>query len=124
MGLIKALAKGTVTITVKVYGNRELDMSFSLNVYTNDNIEGSYETNSYVTIGSTIKLLAEYTNVDETKTAVAWKSLNPNIATVNNGTVTGTAEGVATIRAYLINDENTYFDFVVTVYQIVGTPFT
>ena len=114
-GLITALNNGSVTITIKSLSPSGVTDDIYIDVTSPAHFDASYETNSYVTIGSTIKLLAEYTNVDETKTAVAWKSLNPNIATVNNGTVTGIAEGVATIRAYLINDENTYFDFVVTV---------
>ena len=45
-------------------------MSFSLNVYTNDNIEGSYETNSYLGVGEIIKLNAKVNNKDNTTSGV------------------------------------------------------
>ena len=115
-GLIKALAKGTVTITVKVYGNRELDMSFSLNVYTNDNIEGSYETNSYLGVGETIKLNAKVNNKDNTTSGVKWTSLNTDIATVDaNGVVTAVKPGLAVICATSEKNDAIKLEFGVTV---------
>ena len=58
-GLITGVSNGTVTITVKVYGNRALDFTFEINVYVNDFIDGSYESASYVETGKEVKLLAE-----------------------------------------------------------------
>lgn len=114
-GLITALSNGTVTIKIRSLSPSGVTDEVTITVSTPAHFDVSYETNSYVNIGSSIKLLAEYIDVENTSLEISWSSLNENIASVNDGVVTGLSEGVATIRAYLTNDENTYFDFVVTV---------
>ena len=115
-GLITAHANGTVTITVKVYGNRKLDVVFDIVVYTPDYIDGAYKTNSYVGVNEVIELNADIVRKDGSGESVAWKSLNPEIATVDiDGNVRGVAKGLATIVAYDPSNPELQLEFVVTV---------
>ena len=115
-GLITALANGKTTITMKVYGNRDLDVVFELEVYTNDYIDGSYETDSYVVIDETTKLNAEVVRKDGTTAKVSWKSLTPEIATVDeNGVVTALNAGTAKIVAEDPNNSSLKLEFVIIV---------
>ena len=115
-GLITPLENGTVTITIKSLSPSGVTDSVTIKVSSPDHFDISYETNSYLSIGESVKLNAEYVKRDESNSNISWKSLNPEIATVDNdGNVLGISEGLATIRAYLSDDENTYVDFVVTI---------
>lgn len=117
-GLITALANGTTTITIRVYGNRALDVKFDLLVFTNDYIDGSYETESYVLVDESIKLNAIVNHKDGTQSAVKWTSLTPEIATVDeNGLVTAINSGVAKIVAVDPTNEELKLEFVVMVYE-------
>ena len=80
-----------------------------------DTIIGSFETNSWVSAGNTIKLNAKYlSNYNGTMT---WKSETPSIATVDqNGVVTGVSEGLATITVCDSQFTNIDFTFYVTVF--------
>lgn len=115
-GLITPLENGVVTITIKSLSPSGVTDSVTIKVSSPDYFDISYETNSYTKIGESIKLNAEYIKRDETKVAISWKSLNTEIASVDSdGNVQGLKEGVVTIRAYLLDDETKYIDFVVTV---------
>ncbi len=115
-GLITALANGKTTITMKVYGNRELDVVFELTVFTNEYIDGSYEDESYVVIDETVKLNAEVVRKDGTTANVNWKSLTPDLATVDeNGLVTALNAGTAKIVAEDPNNSNLKLEFVVII---------
>ena len=115
-GLITALTTGTTTITVRIYGNRALDIKFDVEVYVEDNVNGSYETESYVVEGETIKLNAVIEKTDGTEKAVKWSSLNPEIATVDqNGNVTAVKAGLATIVAEDPDNAELKLEFIVTV---------
>lgn len=115
-GLITPLENGTVTITITSLSPSKVADTVTIVISSPDHFDISYETTSYTKIGESIKLNAEYIKRDESKPALSWKSLNPEIATVDDsGNVKGVAEGVATIRAYVSDDENAYVDFVVTV---------
>lgn len=82
-----------------------------------EHIIGSFETNSWVAKGKTIKLLAEYLNDDPNK-AISWESQNQNIAKVDqNGVVTGVSEGLATIVVSDASDPDISFTFYVTVFN-------
>ena len=52
-----------------------------------------------VPVGRTAAIKANITPANATNKNVTWTSLNPNVATVNNGSVTGIAEGTAVIVA-------------------------
>ena len=115
-GLITALANGKATITMKVYGNRALDVVFEVEVYSPDYIDGGYETESYVKIGDSIMLNADVVSKTGQISDVIWSSLNEEIATVDgDGRVTGIAKGLATIVATNPNDPTMTLEFVVTV---------
>ena len=115
-GLITALANGKTTITVKIYGNRELDVVFDLTVFTNEYIDGSYEGESYAVIDETVKLNAVVVRKDGTTANVNWKSLTPDLATVDaNGLVTALNAGTAKIVAEDPNNPNLKLEFVVVI---------
>ena len=115
-GLITALANGKTTITMRVYGNRALDVVFEVEVYVNDYIDGSYESESYVVIDESIQLNAVVVKKDGTTGAVKWTSLTPEIATVDaNGKVTALNAGVAKIVAEDAANPNLKLEFAVVV---------
>ncbi len=114
-GLITAHKNGTTTITIKVYGNREIDYTFDLIVYSPGHFEASYETDSFVNVDGTIKLNANYIDAEVTEPSYVWTTANDSIATVENGVVTGVASGETTIRCALTSDETVYIEFKVTV---------
>ena len=77
---------------------------------------GEFENNSWVVKGENIQLLTTY--VESTLNELAWKSENPEIATVSsNGTVTGVSEGVASIVVYDSKNPEISFTFYVTVFN-------
>lgn len=117
-GLITAISNGTVTITITSKSASGCTDSFTFEVYSPDHFEIAYETESYVAIDGSVKLLADYIKRDGTVEGVVWSSVTPEIATVDeNGVVTGINAGLATIRATLASDETIYQDFVVTVLE-------
>ena len=121
-GLITALAQGTTTITMKVYGNRELDVVFDLKVYVNDYIDGSYVTTSHVALGQTIQLHAYVVNKDGSESKVLWTSLNSDIATIDSeGVVTPVAAGNAKIVATSEHNPELKLEFNVTVLEGEGS---
>ncbi|MBQ3001302.1 MAG: InlB B-repeat-containing protein [Bacilli bacterium] len=115
-GLIYPLENGTVTITIKSLSPSGVTDSVTIEITSPDHFDISYKTNSYVSIGGEIELVAEYIKRDGTIEELTWESLTPSIATVDDGgKVKGLAEGVATIRVKVASDETIYIDFVVTV---------
>lgn len=113
-GLINTLGDGEVTITVRSLSASKAVATMTFVVYSPDHFDVSYETESYVTAGETIKLNAKYVKRDGSiLTNITWSSLNSDIATVVDGVVTGVKAGLATIRATVA--DGVYFDFVVTV---------
>ena len=116
-GLITAYTKGEVTFTVKSKSESGALATIIMKIYDNEYFNVSYDTNSYVLVGSTIKLNASYNTRVNEQVNLKWESLNTDVATVNNGTVTGVKAGNAVIRVKLESDNNKYFDFNVTVYD-------
>lgn len=115
-GLITAITNGTTVIKVKSLSASAKYDEFTLTVYTPDHFDISYETESYTTVGNTIKLLAQYIKKDNTSAELTWTSANPTIATVDNtGAVTGVSAGQATITVSVVGDENAKQDFIVTI---------
>ena len=112
-GLLTAMGVGTAVITMKSKSSSGKEVRMSINVYSPDHFDVSYETTSYVEPTKTIKLNAEYVKRDGTKGAITWSSLDPTIATVADGVVTGVKAGYTTIRATV--SETEFFDFTVTV---------
>jgi len=117
-GLITGYATGTTTITMKVYGNRALDVQFELTVYCPDYIEGYFEGESYGIVGGELQLKADVLYNDGTKEAATWTSLTPEIATVDaNGKVTLLAPGMARIVAGASKNAELKLEYVITVLE-------
>ena len=115
-GWIATHKPGRVTIEIRSLSKSGQRDTVTLQVVVPEHFDISYETVSYVTVGEQIKLNATYIDKLQNACEVAWKSLNEDIALVDeNGRVTGVAAGVAAIRVFLAADESRYQDFVVTV---------
>ena len=85
-----------------------------------DHLIGVFKTNSWVTVGETIELDAEYLSGEEG--TVMWTSKTPAVATVDqDGVVKGVSEGEATIVATDFDDPNINFTFYVTVFASAPT---
>ena len=115
-GVITAHKYGEVTIKIislSLHGHID---TMKVKIMSPEYFNISYETESYVVIGDTIKLNATYVNRKNEICDVSWSSLDESLATVDaNGTVKGVAAGVVTIRATVKGNESKYQDFVVTV---------
>ena len=114
-GLITTHKVGKVTITIlslSKYGHKD---TVTFEVVTPGYFKISYETVSYVIIGSEIKLNAVFVNKQNQEVEVEWSSLDESLATVDEqGYVIGKAVGVAKIRA-TVKGGDKYQDFIVTV---------
>ena len=114
-GLITAVGKGEATIKIKSLSSSGKTDELTIKVIVPAYFDISYETNSYVKVNEKIQLNAEYIDGD-TKGAIVWSTLNPEIADVTDeGKVTGLASGLATIRATVEGKADVYQDFYVTV---------
>ena len=114
-GLITPISIGTATLRVVVEGNTELNFTQEITIIPIAQFVFSYETTSYTTVGESIKINNYYLEGNTKTTDLNWESKNPNIATVENGVVTGVNTGTATIRSSLKTNPNTYVDFTITV---------
>ena len=115
-GLITTHKVGKVTITILSLSKNGHKDTITVNVVTPGYFDISYETVSYVLIGSEIKLNAVYIDKENKEVEVEWKSLDESLATVDEkGYVTGKAVGVAKIRATVKGAADKYQDFIVTV---------
>ena len=113
-GLIKGVTTGKAKVLITVHGNTSLNMELEIEVYVDPHIQGEFKDNSYVEVEEEIELKA--TLVGGTN-QLAWKSNTPEIATVENGVVTGVKEGLAEIVVYCVDNENVKFTFYVTVVE-------
>ena len=120
---VSGVSNGTATITVTAqllatdlenitsdgYAAPQ-ECKFTFNVTVTDEVKLESITipaNVEVKIGGTVKIHVTYDPEEPTNTKITWKSDAPNIATVDEtGTVTGVAEGTATITATLDDTSN------------------
>lgn len=113
-GLISTLKAGTVIVKIISLGLTNKVDEFSVNVVAPGYFDISYETDSYVSVDSSIRLNAIYINSLGNKEEVKWESLNTEIAAVDdNGLVDGLKPGNVYIRSKI--SEKVYQDFLVTV---------
>ncbi len=122
-GKIKALKKGSATITVTTEDGGYSDKCI---VTVTDNIvnvnEVTINGQSTVKVGKTIKLSAVVKPTDASDKSVTWKSSNTAIATVDkNGTVKGIKGGKVTITV-TTNDGNKTATKEITVEEDKQTP--
>ena len=116
MGYLVAHKEGKATITLTSESSSGVSVSFEVTVQVPGHWDVSYETNSYLEVGQSIQLNAQYTELDGTHPAISWTSLNPELATVENGVVTALNTGLATIRAQV--SDTVYIDFPVTILAV------
>ena len=113
-GLITAVSAGKTVISMKIFGNSALDIRFELEVYLPGQVQGSYDTTSYVKVNDVIKLNAEL--VGKGTTSLVWESKDESIAMVDQeGNVSGLKEGNTYIVARDKENEEIKLEFMVTV---------
>ena len=119
-GLLKSLKEGVATISIRVHGNEELNMSFDVEVYVSPYIDGEFAEESYVVKNDAIQLNAKHSK-DATRTLI-WESKDTSIATVDQyGVVTGVKEGLAEIVVCDAENKDVKFTFYVTVFNEAPT---
>ena len=110
-GVVEALSPGTAVITATLSDEIKATCNIVVSAKTI-----SFEHYNDVTLqvykGNTITLTPVTEPADE---EVTWTSLTPEIATVENGVVTGISPGNATIRAALSDDVDIYVECQVEV---------
>lgn len=101
-GLIQAVGVGKATITVITQSNTKISDSFEITVYKPDRINAAFEDNSYVEVGESLKINAEYIGRNGESLDLQFKSSDTSVATVDDeGKVTGHKAGnvIITITA-------------------------
>ena len=118
-GLVTGLKEGTATIKVTSSDNSEVSATCTVTVI-NQAVE-SVSLNvseTTVSVGKTETLVATINPENASNKNVSWSSDNTSVATVENGVVTGVAEGTATIT---VTTEDGGYTATCTV---TITPFT
>ncbi len=114
-GLITAVSEGKVTITITSKSQSGASATIEIDVYAPDYFKVSYETESYVEAGKTIKLNAEIVKRDKSTATLEWATADSNVATVVDGVVTGVAAGNTVITVIDKANPELKFEFGVTV---------
>lgn len=112
-GLVTWKGVGSVNITLRSLDNPSLSQTCVVicrdSVIPIESIQLS-ATSATLAAQSTLTLTATYQPSDSTETAIAWRTSNPDIATVENGIVTWVSEGNVTITAYSPVRESVFTD--------------
>ena len=115
-GLVTALKEGTVTIKIISQSFSGLFDEFELQVIRPGYFDISYETNSYVLVGNSIKLNALYYNSNNELVDLVWSTFTDDLVEVSqNGEVLALSVGTATVRVALKDNNDIYQDFIVTI---------
>lgn len=104
-GKVTAVAPGEATITVKADGGKTETCKVTVTSNAAEEVNVTIDGDDTVKMGSTIKLTANVTPVGTNVESTEWKSENPRIATVNQGTVTPVAVGTTTIKATITTED-------------------
>lgn len=108
--VITARATNGVTATINVTVAESTNIN-STSIALNKNTLSIYN-------GTNSTLIATATPANHTD-SILWKSSNSNVATVNNGVVTGKTKGICTITAYSSADSSVKAECSVTVKEAV-----
>ena len=97
-GVVKAVGKGTATITAKTSNGITKTCKVTVTVPAVAKVTMS-KTSATINKGKTLTLKATVTPADAENKAVTWSSSNTKVATVVNGKITAKGVGTATITA-------------------------
>ena len=96
-GKVKALAKGTATVTAKA-GNMQANCSVTVNYIEATSVLLN-KSSITLSVGETVELTATVYPNNATNKTIVWTSSNTHVATVDNGQISAIAVGTATITA-------------------------
>ena len=119
-GVVTGHAVGTAKITASLADGTTAECEIEVMAKT-ISFEDYYDEILQVYVGENISLVPHTEPAGEDAT---WASLNPEIASVNNGVVTGVDVGVATIKATLSNGAYAVCDVYVLSKEIVLNPIS
>jgi len=105
-GLVKAIAKGTATITVTTTEGGFKD-TCEVTVLQPVQSVSLNKTTTTINIGNSETLIATVTPDNASNKDVTWKSSNTTIATVENGIVTAKKKGTTTITVTTVDGSKT-----------------
>lgn len=119
-GTIVGVGAGVAVITAEVYGG----VSETITICVENEIMPSSLTLSKTSVeikkGKSAYVSCSFLPETVTNTEVTWVSSNPEIATVNNGTIVGVKAGFATITVRTANGIERYVNVKVTEIPVTG----
>lgn len=119
-GMLVARSAGTATITVTANDGQGAQAQITVNVVvTADSV--SLEGAEHVAIGGTITLEATIAPENATNKAITWSVDNTDVATIDNGVLTGVSEGKVVVTATTSNGKTATHTVYVTKVAIDGT---
>ena len=121
-GVIKAVGTGDTTISAQSSNGLVGKMSLSVRA----EVEGVRVNTAYKTlyVGESAQILATVYPSDAINTTITWTSSNPNVVSVDNGTITALKEGTSVITAKSYNGKTTTTTVEVKIKQVVATGIT
>ena len=104
-GMIKGIARGNATVTVKTYNGKTADCKVTVLDPSIIDAQSVTLDKASVTIGNgeSVLINAAVAPVNTTDKKVTWTSSDRNIAVVSNGKITGKGVGTATVTAKTVN---------------------
>ena len=122
-GKVTAVKEGTAKITAKA-GDKTAECTVTVNA-EEENVSVTIDGGDTVKIGSTLTLTAKVEPGETSVESTTWKSSNPEIATVNKGTVTPVSTGTAIITVTVTtSDGKTYTAQKSITVEAAETPVT
>lgn len=119
-GMLVARSAGTATITVTANDGQGTQAQITVNVVVlADSV--SLEGAEHVAIGGTITLKATIAPENATDKAITWSVDNADVATIDNGVLTGVSEGKVVVTATTSNGKTATHTVYVTKVAIDGT---
>ena len=119
-GTLVGVSAGSADITAEVYGG--ISQTVTINV-ENEILPSSLalsKTSVEIKKGKSTYVSCSFIPETVTNTEVTWVSSNPEVATVNNGTIVGVKAGSATITVRTANGIERYVNVQVTEIPVTG----